>query len=158
VFVLNPNKAKTAYHHKVLYSFCRQGGDACGDGAVPVAGLVADDSGGLYGTTEFGGGGPGGAGGVPGGAGTVFELTPNRTGTAYSYRQLYSFCAQPGCSDGEYPQAGVIIDASGNLFGTTSGGGNPAYPYSETGGSVFELRPNATKTAYTYRVLYRFCA
>jgi uncharacterized repeat protein (TIGR03803 family) len=131
VFALTPNKAKTAYSHMILYSFCRQGGDDCFDGAVPVAGLVADDSGNLFGTTEFGGNGPGGAGGangVPGGAGTVFELTPNRTGIAYSYRLIYSFCAQQGCSDGEYPQAGVIIDKSASYSARPTAVAIPATP------------------------------
>src|SRR5579864_2632791 len=42
---------------------------------------------------------------------------------ASSYKVLYSFCSAPACSDGEFPPAGLILDAAGNLYGTTSNGG-----------------------------------
>jgi uncharacterized repeat protein (TIGR03803 family) len=66
-----------------------------------------------------------------------------------------------GCTDGEYLAvglaglrgAGVIMDKSGNLYGTTSAGGAH---YSQ--GTVFELTPNATKTKWTETVLHSFCA
>jgi uncharacterized repeat protein (TIGR03803 family) len=108
---------------KVLYSFT--GTD--GDGSEPLAGLVEDAAGNLYGTTEYGGHGTCNNGyGV--GCGIVFVV--NRSGQE---KVLYSFTGTNG--DGAYPLAGLILDAAGNLYGTTSGGG--AYGY----GTVFELTP-----------------
>jgi uncharacterized repeat protein (TIGR03803 family) len=97
------------YTEKVLYSFA--GGS---DGANPVAGLIADAPGNLYGTTLFGG---------AAGNGTVFELV-NSSGN-YTEKVLHSFSGSSfsGGSDGGQPQDGLIADASGNLYGTTSVGG-----------------------------------
>jgi hypothetical protein len=73
VFELAPNAAKTAWTHKVLYSFCPQGTFGCTDGRNPyTGGLIMDKSGNLYGTTLYGG--AHGSDDQPGG--TVFELTP----------------------------------------------------------------------------------
>ncbi len=83
----------------VLHSF--EGGT---DGAYPEAGLIADSSGNLYGTTRNAGGAPG--------YGTVFKLSPGGTETV-----LYSFT---GGSDGVNPTASLIADSSGNLYGTTA--------------------------------------
>jgi uncharacterized repeat protein (TIGR03803 family) len=87
----------------VLYAFT--GGS---DGGNPIASLILDKAGHLYGTTEFGGtaGGCGGSG-----CGTVFKLAPNGT-----LRVLYTFT---GGSDGGQPGASLIRDAQGNLYGTT---------------------------------------
>jgi hypothetical protein len=129
----------------VLYSFCAQGGTACTDGQYPYAGLIGDTSGNLYSTTY--------AGGAYGG-GTVFELTPPAKGKiAWTETVLYSFCAETNCTDGDTPLAGVIMDASGNLYSTTFLGGVHG------GGTVFELTPPAKgETAWTETVLYSFCA
>jgi uncharacterized repeat protein (TIGR03803 family) len=144
-FELIPNAARTAWKHKVLYSFCTQGGHVCSDGAYPAAGLVMDPSGSLYGTASGGNGADGG---------TVFQLTPNAAKTAWTYKVLYSFCAQaaPDCATGSTPWAGLIMDASGNLYGTNEFGGAGA------SGSAFELTPNAAKTTWKYLVLYSFCS
>ena len=144
VFELTVNAAKTAWTHKVLYSFCTQAN--CADGISPAAGLLGDASGNLYGTTKELG---------AHGGGTVFELMPNAKKTKWTHKPLYSFCAQGGalCTDGIYPASGLIGDGSGNLYGTTyQGGANP-----RGGGTVFELTPNAAKTAWTHKVLYSFC-
>jgi uncharacterized repeat protein (TIGR03803 family) len=110
----------------VLYSFSGS------DGAYPYAGLIADASGNLYGTTYFGG---------ANGEGTVFKMTPSGTETV-----LYSFSG----SDGAYPYAGLIADASGNLYGTTHGGGaNVSFGIDY--GTVFKLTPSGSET-----VLYSF--
>jgi uncharacterized repeat protein (TIGR03803 family) len=145
VFELTPNKAKTAWTHKVLYRFCAQGGGNCTDGEEPEAELLRDASGHLYSTTYEGGAGAGG---------TVFELTPPAAGkTLWTEKVLYSFCQQADCTDGQYPEAGLIEDASGNLYGATDEGG----AYGE--GVVFELAPPTTgQTAWTETVLYSFCA
>src|SRR5258708_13276520 len=84
------------------------------DGGNPYAGLIADAAGNLYGTTY----GSVNGGGGPSRYGTVFELTPSGTFTV-----LYSFT---GGSDGANPRAGLIADAAGNLYGTTTFGGATA--------------------------------
>jgi len=119
------------YSEKVLYSFTNSGGD----GAGPVDGLIMDGSGNLYGTTLLGGANR---------FGTVFELV-NSSGT-YSEKVLYSFAGSGG--DGEYPFAGLIMDASGNLYGTTDGGG------ANGDGTVFELVNSSG--SYSEKVLYSF--
>src|SRR3974390_4870 len=85
-----------AQAEKLLYSFTSSGGD----GQNPVAGLIMDASGNLFGTTKNGGANL---------AGTVFELI-NSSGN-YSEKVLYSFIG-PGV-DGGYPYGGLIMDASG---------------------------------------------
>jgi uncharacterized repeat protein (TIGR03803 family) len=99
-----------------LYSF---GGT--GDGAYPLAGLIADSSGNLYGTTYNGGAYANG---------TVFKLAPT-VGT-WNESWLYSFV---GASTGWEPYGGLFKDSSGNLYGTTERGGASGY------GTVFEIVP-----------------
>jgi len=123
VFELTP-AAGGGWTETVLYSFCAQ--PNCTDGGNPSASLILDAAGNLYGTTDYGGTY------CPQGCGTVFELTPAGRETV-----LYSFCAQPNCTDGAYPSASLIFDAAGNLYGTTRGGGTYGY------GTVFELTPEA---------------
>ena len=134
----------------MLYNFCTQGGTSCTDGEQPVAGLIEDTSGNLYGTTEYGG---------ANGGGTVVKLTPS--GGGYTESVLYSFCAQGGtsCTDGASPLASLIEDASGNLYGTTWHGGAtvPSGGSTTTGGTVFELAPNGDGT-YSESALYTFCS
>jgi uncharacterized repeat protein (TIGR03803 family) len=123
----------------VLYGF--KGGS---DGVNPLAGLIADKQGALYGTTEIGG---------SGNEGTVFKLTPPAEGqTAWTETVLYRFCSQLACSDGSLPSAGSLIaDKQGALYGTTAGGG------SSNNGTVFNLTPPAEgQTAWTETVLHRF--
>jgi uncharacterized repeat protein (TIGR03803 family) len=71
---------------------------------------------------------------------------------------LYSFCAVTNCADGNRPNANLIADAQGNLYGTTSeGGANALSPVSE-GGTVFELVRHGKRHArWSYRLLYSFC-
>jgi uncharacterized repeat protein (TIGR03803 family) len=143
VFELIPNAAKTAWTHKVLYSFCVEGGKNCTDGTYP-SGVIMDAGGSLYGTMGGGARGKGGA----------FELTLDPTTKDWKESVLYSFCALGGknCTDGDGPEAGVIMDPSGHLYGTTGGGGANGY------GTVFELTPNAAKTKWTETVLHSFCS
>ncbi len=124
------------YSEKILHSFTNY------DGAGPVAGLITDASGNLYGTT-FSGGSQGG--------GVVFELV-NSSGT-YTERTLHNFGAS---GDGRSPLVGLLRDASGNLYGTTwLGGTNVGSCYNGLGcGSVFEL-VNSSGT-YTEKILYSF--
>jgi len=114
---------------KVLHSFL--GG---ADGATPNGGVIEDASGKLFGTTTAGG---------ASGAGIVYSLR----GTTETV--LYSFAG--GTGDGSDPQAGLVMDASKNLYGTTSAGG------ASGNGTVFELFPPKSKTgAWTEKLLYSF--
>ena len=108
-----------ATNEKVLHSFNGNGAD----GYQPEASLIFDAVGNLYGTTYWGG---------TYGFGTVFELTPSGGG-GWTETVLHSF--QPNGTDGNYPIAGLIFDAAGNLYGTTSAGGTYGF------GTVFELTP-----------------
>lgn len=137
-----PQAAHAQYTDTTIYSFCSLSG--CTDGANPEGALVADSQGNLYGTTLVGGAYD---------LGTVYELTPNRSGT-WTNTILYSFCPQgPPCADGDGPQTGVIRDANGNLYGTTLTGGSR---FNE--GTVFELSPpQGGHGPWTETVLYAFC-
>jgi uncharacterized repeat protein (TIGR03803 family) len=130
------SQAWAAPNETVLYSFA--GGN---DGSSPLAGLIFDKAGNLYGTTL-------GGGTVTNctlGCGVVFELTP-AVGGGWTEKVLHAFT---GGRDGSQPQAGLIFDASGNLYGTTSGGG--AYG----AGTVFELKPKAGGS-WAEKVLHNF--
>lgn len=108
-------------------------------GANPVAGLVRDAAGNLYGTTSAGGV-IGGTCKIIAGCGVVFKLDTSGTETV-----LYSFT---GLADGTYPLAGLVLDASGNLYGTTSGGGVAAGTCLASNGCgvVFKLDPAGAET------------
>ncbi len=139
--------------YKVLYSFA---GPQAGDGANPVSSLVLDRTGNLYGTTKFGG-----ITCYTGfGCGTVFQLTRGSDGT-WTETILYSFCTRASnsiCLDGALPVAALIIDAAGNLYGTTSAGGTTCQIGACTG-TVFELSPPLSHGApWTETVLYSFCS
>ncbi len=117
VFKLAPDGTKT-----ILYEFA--GG---ADGYDPNGGLVMDAQGNLYGATYMGGA----SGSNTYGYGTIFKITPAGAETV-----LYSFCSQPNCADGAYPDAPLVFDGQGNLYGTTYRGGNAYY------GTVFKLSLN----------------
>jgi len=117
----------------VLYPFCSE--TKCADGAHPTAPLELS-SGSLYGTTEQGG---------AANRGTVFEISSGNAETV-----LYSFCGRKSCADGAEPTAGIVMDTSGDLYGTTSRGGNPNCPAGC--GTVFELAASGSES-----VLYAFC-
>src|SRR5438270_3689243 len=116
----------------VIYSF--QGGT---DGARPTSGLISDSAGNLYGTTYYGGDGTC-SDSFATGCGIVFELSPQITG-GYSKRTLHQF--RNDGIDGTYPVAGLVLDAAGNLYGTTAyGGRGVCSPTAPTGcGVVFRL-------------------
>ncbi len=106
------------------------------DGAAPHGALVTDAQGNLYGTTSAGG---------HENHGTVYQLQPN--GSAYTEKILYSFRAN---RDGDYPAAGLIMDAGGALYGTTQFGGKG----NAGDGTVFKLTPTAS--GYSESISYRF--
>jgi len=151
VFQLTPNQNRTAWTETVLYSFCAQ--TNCADGFGPMAGLVIDGAGNLYGTTASGGN----YSNDPYGSGVVFRLAPNQSG--WSYKVLYTFCSQTNCVDGAISDASLIMDQSGNLYGTTIHGGNNISLCSGDSpgcGVVFQLTPN--QAGWSYGVLYKFCS
>jgi uncharacterized repeat protein (TIGR03803 family) len=126
----------------------------CLDGELPIAGLVLDQEGNLYGTTSYGGIGTGNCGGP---CGSVFELMPpSLPGESWTESVLYSFCANSTtkCQDGGTPAGQLIVDASSNLYGTTTMGGLGAGSGRE-GGTVFELSPGVG--GWTHTTLYNFC-
>jgi uncharacterized repeat protein (TIGR03803 family) len=106
-------KVDTAGHATALYSFT--GG---ADGGTPIAGVVLDSAGNLYGTTTYGGITTGTCSTLGPGCGVVYKVD-----TAGHETVLYSFT---GGADGGYPYAGVIRDSAGNLYGTTEFGGIPS--------------------------------
>jgi uncharacterized repeat protein (TIGR03803 family) len=132
-------KLDSAGNYTVLYNFCSQ--NNCADGYYTYAGLIQDTSGNLYGTTYSGGNTNNGVGV---GGGTVFKLD-----LAGNLTVLHTFCTQPNCTDGGNSEAGVIMDSSGNLYGTTTIGGPPG----ASGGTIFEI-----DSAGNYANLYTFCS
>jgi uncharacterized repeat protein (TIGR03803 family) len=106
--------------YKTIYTFKN-----AGDGVVPLGNIVADTSGNIYGVT-----GSGGAASV----GTVWELSPG-TGGTWNHTDIWDFGELE--NDGSGPDAGLIIDGAGNLYGTTDSGGT------SFAGTVFELSPGS---------------
>jgi uncharacterized repeat protein (TIGR03803 family) len=159
VFELSPNK-DGSWTEQVLYNFCSNyNGQQCLDGEAPVAGLVLDAVGNLYGTTSGGGTQDGCS---LGGCGTVFQLSPPKlSGESWSERVLYSFCSNykgEACIDGLGPESQLIFDAAGNLYGTTAAGGRGHINQAGEvgGGVVFELSPKTD--GWSESVLYNFCS
>jgi len=128
VFELTPSSG--GWTESTLYSFT-----GLADGGSPWSGVVFDTAGNLYGTTMYDGNNN---------CGAVYKLSPN--GSGWTETTLYTF---PGDgSEGCGVQAGVILDAAGNLYGATITGG--AYG----SGTVFELSPS--NGSYTFNVIYAF--
>ena len=107
------------------------------NGAFPLAGLVADANGNLFGTTV--------AGGVYG-DGTVFEIARTSSGYASTPTTLVNF----DYTNGAFPEAALIVDANGNLFGTTEAGGAHGF------GTVFEIANSGGVYASTPITLFDF--
>ncbi len=138
-FVFKLTHTSNGWVETILHQF-----KAGSDGAYPDGALVLDAQGNVYGTT-FGGGSP--CGGF--GCGTVFKLTPTGVGE-WPITLLYSFS---GNDDGGNPEAGMIFDRAGNLYGTTSFGGN--FTCGSGCGTVFKLTP-AGNGQWSESVLYDF--
>jgi len=143
--------ASAEWKEKVLYSF--QGGTT--DGSSPAGGVVFDAAGNLYGATDQGGGEC-----PPAQCGTVFQLAPPvKSGDPWTETVLYVFKGNAS-GDGNTPVGSVIIDSSGNLYGTTGYGGTGSCVLlgEKVGcGTVYELSPPAQKGgAWTETILYSF--
>ena len=106
----------SVWNFQTIYNFNANGPSA------GASALVMDAAGNLYGTTAKGG---------ANGDGAVFKLTPS--GGGWTYTSLHDFTAG---SDGSSPVSGVVLDANGNLYGTTLAGGQSG------NGVVFEITPN----------------
>jgi uncharacterized repeat protein (TIGR03803 family) len=102
------------------------------DGANPYAGLVADGLGNLYGTTYGDGAGD---------RGTVFKIRTDGSG----YAVLHSFAG--GAGDGEEPYGGLLVDADGDLFGTTVYGGASNH------GTIFTMETDGSGFAVLHSFL-----
>ena len=140
VFQLTPGAG--GWSETVLYSFGFPG--RLVNEYIPYAAPTFDKLGNLYGTTF--------SGGV--GGGTVFKL--RRVSEGWAEQLLYDFCSAgfPLCKDGLRPYAGVVIDGSGNLYGTTEqGGGNTCGE--TTCGTVYKLAP-MRNGGWRHTVLYDF--
>ncbi len=120
VFELSPT-AGGGWTERVLHSF---GGGT--DGFDPRSSLIFDATGNLYGMTAYGG---------THNSGTAFKLV--RGGNKWAEKILYNFGAT--LVDATVPIAGPVLDASGNLYGTTGFGGANGTIYD--GGTVFEIKP-----------------
>jgi len=118
----------------VLYNFNGAGTD--GAGYAPIGGVIFDKAGNLYGATYEGG---------AYGNGTVYEVSP-AVGGGWTEKVLHSFGSG---NDGQYPDAGLIFDAAGNLYGATRYGGVHGY------GTVFEIAPK-TGGGWIEKVLHSF--
>lgn len=121
----------------VLYSFYDSGGTV-----LPQAGVIADASGNLYGTTFYSG---------DYGMGMVYELTPTSTG--WQKTILHSFNVDG--VDGFFPTGGVIFDSAGNLYGTTEFGGSGSCSVGFGCGTIFKLSPNGNG-GWTETILHQF--
>jgi uncharacterized repeat protein (TIGR03803 family) len=127
VFMLSANGTETVLHNFI-------GG---ADGQLPVAGLLRDSSGNLYGTT------------VEGGSATCSDFSVSGCGTVFSLSNtgvesvLHSFAGYP--TDGEGPRGTVIKDGKGNLYSTTQMGG------AFGNGTVFKITRSGVET-----LLYSF--
>ncbi len=99
----------------------------------PRGGLILDDSGNLYGPAFTAGNG----------YGSVYQMVPS--GSTWITSDIYDFTYR---SDGGYPWASLILDGSGNFYGSTCTGG------SGNGGTVFELSPSGGK--WTFTTLHSF--
>jgi uncharacterized repeat protein (TIGR03803 family) len=144
--------ASAQWKEKVLYSFRGRN-----DGYMPAGGVVFDNAGNLYGANSWGG-----SGCASQNCGIVFQLSPPAQKLrAWTETTIYAFQGVLGTrKDGFTPVGGVIIDQQGNLYGTTSLGGNSHCILlgSPTGcGTVYKLSPPAQKGGkWIETILYNF--
>ncbi|MBD5657188.1 MAG: hypothetical protein IAI50_18710, partial [Candidatus Eremiobacteraeota bacterium] len=132
IYKLTPSGNGYAFH--VIHAF------HSGDGQFPNGPLIVDKTGAVFGTTSYGG-----LHATPGdpGFGLVFKLTPSPHGYIESF--LHSFNG----GDGRNPSGGLVMDATGSLYGVTAHGGGAG-----SDGTAYKLTP--TPTGYAETVLHRF--
>jgi len=128
VYELTPSNG--GWRENIIYNFGTDNGPY-----QPSGGVILDHAGNLYGTSMWGG---------LGGYGVVYQLTPN--GGSWIQTTLYSFS---GGSDGGRPSTDLLMDAAGNLYGSTGW-----VPETNNPGTVYELTPSGG--GWTYTLLYAF--
>lgn len=136
VFELSPSG--NGWSSKILYTFPKINLD-------PEAPPVLDAMGNIYGATVAGG---------PANAGTIYELTPSTNGP-WMHKTLYAF--KGGTSDGAAPYASITFDSSGNIYGTTAGGGahyECSGVYKTGCGTLYKL--TASGGRYVSKLLWSF--
>jgi uncharacterized repeat protein (TIGR03803 family) len=137
VFKLTPGST-ASWIESLLYSFT--GG---ADGKEPLAGVILDTEGNLYGTTL--------EGGLPANYGVVFTLRPLPNGR-WQEVVLHAFADAPAAN----PTAGLVFDAAGNLYGTTTLGASTRLGACNGGcGTLFKLT-RGSPGGWTFGVLHRF--
>lgn len=141
IFEVSPSSSGS-WTETTLYAF--GGGD---DGLTPEA-VTLDSHGNIFGVTKDGGGYS-----CPGGqqCGIAFELSPNSSGD-WTKTTLHAFT---GGTDGGIPSGPLLIDANGNLFGTTDLGGAITTVCTEGCGTVYELSPSSSGT-WTFTTINTF--
>jgi len=132
-FELTPSGG--GYTETILHSF-----GLGTDGRSPLAGIVFDAAGNIYGTTAQGG--TGSPQDCVGSCGTVYQLMPSSNGWVENVLVEFDH------TNGEHPYGNLIIDRSGNLYGTTISGGQNG------GGIVYKLTPSGG--GFTYSIIYSF--
>jgi hypothetical protein len=133
VFALQPPTTKSGtWTEKLLHRFNGN------DGATPAAGVIFGVNGDLYGTASAG---------ATNGSGLIFELKKT-SATVHSWAETVLHAFHDG-NDGAYPMASLIVDASGNIYGTALGGETHR-------GVVFRLKPPAHEGSWPFTVLYNF--
>jgi uncharacterized repeat protein (TIGR03803 family) len=138
VYELTPSGG--IWNERVLHAF----GSMTNDGEQPILEqLVLDQTGNLYGTTQYGGSHICGETGC----GTVFELSPDGNGQ-WTETILYDFSSG---ANGNAPAGGLVLDVMGNLYGVTGLGGAPLCEC----GVAYKLTPGSGGT-WTYSVLHTF--
>ena len=146
IFELTPGTGG-AWAEKVAFSFSGDNGD------LPYAGLTMDSAGNFYGTTYFGG---------ANGTGTVYRMTPQVNGSLNeTVIHDFALCNQTECPDGFAPFGGLVFDAVGNLYGTTTLGGGASTVCDQGStirvgcGVVFKLTPGPDGT-WNYSIVSLF--
>jgi uncharacterized repeat protein (TIGR03803 family) len=125
----------SGWTHTILHNFNHEGTN------TDPGPLLVDPSGNLIGMTYFGG---------KYGGGLIYRLA---AGT-WTDTVLHNFCADPSCTDGSGGAGRPLMDAAGNLFGTTSNGGTGAHCTRSGGCGVAFKRPPGGP----YKVIYNFCS
>src|SRR5260370_1801942 len=139
VLIAASTSARAGANYKVIHNFT----GSAASGSFPVGNLVADAAGNFYGVTSQSADTTGYC--YYTGCGAIFKLYPTAAG-GWAATNLHTFT---GGLDGESPQGGLVMDAAGNLYGTTLVGGVDSL------GDVFELSPTSSG-GWKYSVIYNF--
>jgi len=116
----------------VLYTFCSK--TDCADGSTPYGALIIGSDGNFYGVTYAGGAN---VTDCNAGCGTLFQITP-----AGKLTTVYSFCSQAKCTDGYWPEGGLLQDTDGTFYGTTYSGGTNGL------GTIYSLSVATAQTPF----------